>query len=82
MLFGSTGRFGCANPTPMWEFWDSIGINQTDMIGWWDPLNPVTLTGTTDPFAGDQNTVRIHASSYRTPLVWTKHICDACHVFV
>ena len=22
MLFGSTGRPGCANPTPMWEFWD------------------------------------------------------------
>jgi hypothetical protein len=41
MLFGSTGRFGCANPTPMWSYWDQIEINATDMIGWWEPESPV-----------------------------------------
>lgn len=41
MLFGSTGRFGCANPTSMWAYWDRIAINATDMIGWWEPESPV-----------------------------------------
>ena len=46
MLFGSTGRFGCANPTPMWQFWDSFGIQATDMVGWWEPELPVTVAAT------------------------------------
>ena len=57
MLFGSTGRFGCANPTPMWEFWDAFGMQATDMIGWWEPEIPVTIaaTGADGP---------IHATAY------------------
>ena len=43
MLFGSTGRFGCSNPTPMWEFWDAFGIQDSDMVGWWEPELPVTV---------------------------------------
>ena len=41
MLFGSTGRFGCANPTSMWAYWDLFGMNATDMVGWWEPESPV-----------------------------------------
>lgn len=57
MLFGSTGRFGCANPTPMWEFWDKFGMQDTDMVGWWEPEVPVTVaaTGADGP---------IHATAY------------------
>ena len=43
MLFGSTGRFGCTNPSPMWRAWDALRINQTDMVGFWEPRPPVTL---------------------------------------
>lgn len=45
MLFGSTGRFGCANPTSMWRFWDEFGIQNSDMVGWWEPESPVQLHG-------------------------------------
>jgi hypothetical protein len=57
MLFGSTGRFGCANPTPMWDFWDQFGMAETDMIGWWEPELPVKVvaTGANGP---------IHATTY------------------
>jgi hypothetical protein len=57
MLFGSTGRFGCANPTPMWKFWDEFGMQDTDMIGWWEPELPVTVTA-----AGADGP--IHATAY------------------
>ena len=48
---------GCANPTPMWEFWDEFGMQDTDMIGWWEPEVPVTVaaTGADGP---------IHATAY------------------
>jgi hypothetical protein len=61
MLFGSTGRFGCANPTPMWEFWDAFGMQETDMVGWWEPELPVKLTvaGGAGPDDGP-----IHATAY------------------
>ena len=71
MLFGSTGRFGSANPTPMWEFWDQVAIQDTDMVGWWDPLNPITVNRTVamDPFQGNQTTVL--ATAYIAPKVRT-----------
>jgi hypothetical protein len=57
MLFGSTGRFGCSNPTPMWQFWDAFGMQDTDMIGWWEPESPVNVT------AADADGP-IHATAY------------------
>ena len=51
MLFGSTGRFGCANPTPMWKFWDAFGIQDSDMIGWWEPEQPIHIRGSADVLA-------------------------------
>ena len=56
MLFGSTGRFGCANPTPMWQFWDAFNIADTDMVGWWEPEAPVTVI--------DGYALEIHATAY------------------
>ena len=57
MLFGSTGRFGCSNPTPMWLFWDEFGLQECDMVGWWEPEVPVMVaaTGADGP---------IHATAY------------------
>jgi hypothetical protein len=37
MVFGSTGRPGCVDPSPIWQFWDDFGIADTDMVGWWEP---------------------------------------------
>lgn len=41
MLFGMTSRAhyagsGGANPTPIWKLWDSFGIQDAKLIGWWD----------------------------------------------
>ncbi len=41
MLFGMTGRAHYAgskgaNPTPIWKLWESFGIQDATMIGWWD----------------------------------------------
>eukprot|EP00039_Didymoeca_costata_P024761 m.11370 g.11370 ORF g.11370 m.11370 type:complete len:1033 (-) comp4432_c0_seq1:114-3212(-) len=43
MIFAETGRFGCANPTSMWEFWDEFKIQESDMLGWWHPKVPVKV---------------------------------------
>jgi len=46
MVFGMTQRYlpGWIDPTPMWQFWDSFRINETQLVGWWDPNCPVTTT--------------------------------------
>lgn len=42
MVFGETGRLGHAgNPPGMWRVWDDFGIRDTEMIGFYDPANPV-----------------------------------------
>ncbi len=42
MLFGMTGRFGhSGDPRAIWKFWDSFGLQGSEMIGWWDTANPV-----------------------------------------
>lgn len=64
MLFGSTGRPGCADPKPMWDFWDAFGIEASDMVGWWLEESPVTVIGGGDPFAGED---AVLATSYVIP---------------
>jgi hypothetical protein len=53
MLFGMTSRLGWSkgsNPRPLWQLWDSFGIEQADMIGWWVHDAPVK-TGRDDVLA-------------------------------
>ncbi len=52
MVYGTTARHswsdtqGRKSPVPMWKFWESYGIRDTRMVGYWDPSCPVT---TSDP---------------------------------
>ncbi len=44
MLYGMTTRYHenlNAWPTPMWDFWDKFGIQDAQMIGYWDESCPV-----------------------------------------
>jgi hypothetical protein len=53
MLFGMTSRLGWSagsDPRPLWKLWDSFGIEQADMIGWWVHDAPVK-TGRDDVLA-------------------------------
>lgn len=53
MLFGMTSRLGWSkgsDPRPLWQLWDSFGIGQADMIGWWVHDAPVK-TGRDDVLA-------------------------------
>lgn len=44
MVYGMTNRAGWtgAPPDPIWKFWDEFHIQDKEMIGYWDPSNPVT----------------------------------------
>ena len=48
MLFGSTTRhsYGPVYPVPVWSLWQSFGISEARMLGFWDEACPVT---TSDP---------------------------------
>ena len=52
MVYGATARHSWTDagnqksPVPMWRFWDSFGIKDARMIGYWDPDCPVK---TSDP---------------------------------
>ena len=51
MLYGMTNRLGwCGNPRPLWKLWDSFGIQEASMSGYWDPDCPVK-TGRKDVLA-------------------------------
>lgn len=53
MLFGMTSRLGWSegsDPRPLWKLWDSFGIEQAQMIGWWVHDTPVQ-TGRDDVLA-------------------------------
>jgi len=53
MLFGMTSRLGWSkgsDPRSLWRLWDSFGIEQADMIGWWVRNAPVK-TGRDDVLA-------------------------------
>jgi hypothetical protein len=51
MVFGMTGRlgYGC-NPQNIWKLWDSFGIQDARMRGYWDPDCPIK-TGRKDVLA-------------------------------
>jgi hypothetical protein len=40
MIYGMTGRLHPSAPA-MWRFWDDVGIQQGQMIGYWQPECPV-----------------------------------------
>ncbi len=43
MLYGMTARMPWAgDPSPLWRFWDEVGIENTKMIGYWVPSSPVS----------------------------------------
>jgi hypothetical protein len=42
MVFGMTSRLPWAgDPRPLWKVWDSFGIVESEMTGWWADSNPV-----------------------------------------
>ena len=42
MVYGITNRAGWGgDPTEIWKFWDQYHITDKQMIGYWDPENPV-----------------------------------------
>jgi hypothetical protein len=42
MLYGMTARLPWSgNPTPIWKLWDDFGIQDSRMLGYWDPACPV-----------------------------------------
>lgn len=42
MLFGMTNRLPSHDPSALWKLWDTFGIEQADMVGWWVHDTPVT----------------------------------------
>ena len=48
MLFGMTNRavWSGPSPTPIWKLWDSFGIEDSKMIGWWEDDTPVKANRT------------------------------------
>ena len=44
MVFGMTARAPLFLATPIWQVWDSFGIDQAEMIGWWDVSPPITVS--------------------------------------
>jgi hypothetical protein len=49
MLFGMTARalYSGVDPAPLWALWDSFGVQDSTMVGWWEKNCPVE-TGNTD----------------------------------
>ncbi len=42
MIYGMTNRLPWSgNPAEIWKLWDTFGIREADMIGYWVPLCPV-----------------------------------------
>ena len=41
MLFGMTGRAPRVDNGPLWKLWDSFGVQNSEMIGYWVKDNPV-----------------------------------------
>lgn len=42
MVYGMTARrYQDANPTPIWRLWDEFGIQDAEMIGYWNPSCPI-----------------------------------------
>ncbi len=44
MVFGMTNRSPWSgNPAPIWKVWDDFGIQNSEMIGYWDSHSPVSV---------------------------------------
>lgn len=42
MIYGMTNRLPwCGDPKPLWKLWDDFGIQESRMIGYWEPACPV-----------------------------------------
>jgi hypothetical protein len=44
MIYGMTNRLPWntnSDPRPLWKFWDAVGMQDTEMIGYWAPGAPV-----------------------------------------
>ena len=43
MVYGASGRhsYGAISPIPVWQLWDSFGIKDAKMLGYWDEDCPV-----------------------------------------
>lgn len=41
MVYGMTARSPRVDNAPMWQFWDSFGMQHSEMIGYWVKDNPV-----------------------------------------
>jgi hypothetical protein len=42
MIYGMTNRLGWGgDPTQIWKIWDDFGIQDAQMIGYWDTMCPV-----------------------------------------
>jgi hypothetical protein len=46
LVFGMTSRLGWTKgyPASIWKLWDTFGIHDAKMHGYWDPGNPVTAS--------------------------------------
>lgn len=44
MVYGTTGRHSYyeSSPTPVWDLWESFGIEDAKMVGYWDEDAPVS----------------------------------------
>ena len=43
MVYGMAPRLPWSgNPVPLWKLWDSVGMKDAVMYGWWDPFAPAT----------------------------------------
>jgi hypothetical protein len=48
MVYGMTNRLPhSGDPRPLWRMWDSFGMAETEMLGYWAPSNPVKTGGAT-----------------------------------
>jgi hypothetical protein len=51
MVYGMTARMGASgDPRPLWKVWDDFGIEDSRMLGYWDPSTPIK-TGRKDILA-------------------------------
>lgn len=45
IVFAETGRWGWgSDPRQMWKFFDKVQLGDAEMIGFWDPANPVKIS--------------------------------------
>lgn len=64
MVFGQTARAPQAHPQRMWMLWDSFGIQDSDMVGWWQEDAPVKISSNGTE---DYTQHGVYATSYVIP---------------